>query len=53
MVCAPHLDLHIDAVRRMDPTFIPRVCVGTHKFKVMPKMWDSNTDLANIPAVRQ
>jgi hypothetical protein len=34
----------------MDSNFIFEIAIGTHKLEVMPKPWDSMTEMGNNPA---
>jgi hypothetical protein len=50
MVQVLHLDLHIEAVRRVDSTFSSEFIIGTHKLKVASKPWERTTEIGKIPA---
>jgi hypothetical protein len=50
MVRAPHLDLHIGAVRIAHSTFISEFFTNSHKLEVTLKLWDNTMEIGQIPA---
>jgi hypothetical protein len=49
-VQALFLDLHIKAVRGVHSNSVFEFPIEIYKFEVMPKPWDSTTEVGKIPA---
>jgi hypothetical protein len=50
---APHLELHIGAVKRVYSTFITEFSVDTHNLEVAPKPWDSTTEERSLLVIQE
>jgi hypothetical protein len=50
VIKATHIDLNIEAVRRVHSTLIFESPIGIHKFRLAQKLWDITTKIGKIPA---